>query len=178
MNPEIVIIAALSENGVIGINNALPWSIKEDMQRFKELTWGFPCVMGRKTYESLPRRPLPGRENMVISSDFSPGEGRVRVFDSLEKCFAFCAAYEKVFICGGALIYRGSMPQADRMELTLVRGEYAGDAFFPEINPWEWLETARSDYRDFSFVSYTRNRAERNNRLFCRPQPDLYSHTP
>jgi dihydrofolate reductase len=157
VRPEIIIIAALSENRVIGVNNALPWSIKEDMRRFRELTWGFPCVMGRKTYQSLPRRPLPGRENLVISSGFSPREDPVRVFDSLEKCFAFCAAYEKVFICGGASIYRESMPYANGMELTLVRGEYAGDAFFPEINRREWFETARSDYRDFSFVRYSRN---------------------
>jgi dihydrofolate reductase len=99
---DIIIIAAMAENRVIGNNNALPWSLKEDMARFREMTLGWPCVMGRKTWESLPKRPLPGRQNIVISRTLPAAEalGAV-VVASLQEAMQHCMSYEKVFICGG-----------------------------------------------------------------------------
>jgi len=153
---ELIIIAAMSENRVIGKDNALPWSLKADMERFKKLTLGWPCVMGRKTWESLPKRPLPGRPNIVISRSFNAVTG-AKVFSSLQDAVTHCAGYEKVFICGGASVYAEAMPLADRIELTLIHRQYEGDAFFPEIDPSLWKITNTEDFDGFSFISYSKN---------------------
>jgi len=152
---DIIIIAAMSENRVIGINNALPWSLKADMERFKKLTLGWPCVMGRKTWESLPKRPLPGRPNIVISRSLSDVTG-AKVFPSLQEAIGGCAGYEKVFICGGASIYAESLGLANRIELTVIRRQYEGNAFFPEIDLSGWQITNTEDFDGFSFLSYSR----------------------
>jgi dihydrofolate reductase len=152
---EIIIIAAMAENRVIGKNNALLWSLKEDMAHFKELTTGWPCVMGRKTWESLPRRPLPGRPNVIISrslsADAAPGAA---VFSSLQEAVQHCADYQKIFICGGASIYREALTLAHKIELTVIHRHYEGDAFFPEIDSALWTKTGAVDFDEFSFISY------------------------
>jgi dihydrofolate reductase len=154
---DIIIIAAMAENNVIGKDNALPWSLKADMVHFRELTMGCPCIMGRKTWESLPKRPLPGRLNIVISRSMSaeavPG---AVVFSSLEAAVRHCAGHEKIFICGGAAIYREAFAAANKMELTLIRRHYEGDAFFPEIDPALWKKTGSVDFDDYSFISYSK----------------------
>ena len=154
---EIIIIAAMAENRVIGKNNTLPWSLKADMARFKELTLGWPCVMGRKTWESLPKRPLPGRPNIVISrslpAEDAPG---VTVVPSLQAAIQHCADYAKIFICGGASIYREALPLANTIKLTVIHRQYDGDTFFPEIDEACWAKTAVTDFDDFSFISYTK----------------------
>jgi len=152
---EIIIIAAMAENRVIGKNNALPWSLKADMAHFKELTAGWPCVMGRKTWESLPKRPLPGRPNIIVSRSL-PAEAapQAAVFSSLEEAVQHCADYQKIFICGGASIYREALPLAHKIELTVIHQQYEGDAFFPEIDPAMWTKTNAVDFDGFSFVSY------------------------
>jgi len=153
----LIIIAAMAENRVIGINNTLPWSLKADMERFKKLTLGWPCVMGRKTWESLPRRPLPGRPNIVISrSPPSVSAPEAAVFPSLKEAVQHCAGYEKIFICGGASLYAEALGLADRIELTVIHRQYEGDAFFPEIDPAQWEITRREDFDGFSFISYSR----------------------
>jgi dihydrofolate reductase len=154
---EIIIIAAMAENRVIGKGNALPWSLKADMAHFKELTFGWPCVMGRKTWESLPVRPLPGRLNIVVSGTMRETGPDVKVFSSLPAAIEHCSAYSKIFICGGASIYREALPLADRIELTLIRQNYGGDAFFPEIDAARWTQTDSLDFDTFSFVSYTKS---------------------
>ena len=128
---EIIIIAAMAENRVIGKNNTLPWSLKADMAHFKELTTGWPCVMGRKTWESLPKRPLPGRPNIIVSRSL-PAEAapQAAVFSSLREAVQHCADYQKIFICGGASIYREALPLAHKIELTVIHQQYEGDAFF------------------------------------------------
>jgi dihydrofolate reductase len=153
---EIIIIAAMSENRVIGLNNALPWSIREDMLHFRELTTGFPCIMGRKTWESLPKRPLPNRVNLVLSASLEDNIPGARVFPSLAEAIAACAAYPKVFICGGASVYRDAVQFAGKIELTVIRREYKGDAFFPEIDPRLWEKTRVLDHDFFSFISYSK----------------------
>ena len=154
---DIIIIAAMSENRVIGINNALPWSLKADMERFKKLTLGWPCVMGRKTWESLPKRPLPGRPNIVISQSLSAASApEAVVFPSLREAVQHCARYEKVFICGGASVYAEAIPLANRIELTVIHRNYEGDAFFPEIDQTMWKIIRTEDFDGFSFISYSR----------------------
>ena len=158
---EIIIIAAMAENRVIGKNNTLPWSLKEDLARFRELTRGWPCVMGRKTWESLPRRPLPGRLNIIVSrtiqdADLAACGGETKLVPSLSAALEHCAGFQKVFICGGASIYAEALPLADAIELTVIRQQYEGDAFFPEIDPALWIKTSATDFDTFSFVRYTR----------------------
>jgi dihydrofolate reductase len=154
---DIIIIAAMTENHVIGKNNTLPWSLKADMAHFKELTMGYPCIMGRKTWESLPKRPLPGRPNIIISRSLSAESATgAAVVSSLQKAVEHCAGYEKIFICGGASIYREALMVANKIELTVIRQKYEGDAFFPEIDSTLWKEDKRDDFDDFSFISYSK----------------------
>ena len=160
---DIIIIAAMAENRVIGRDNALPWSLKEDLAHFRELTAGWPCIMGRKTWESLPKRPLPGRLNIVISKTGARHLlSGADVFTSLQDAVQRCEGYEKVFICGGASIYREALSchpsgcLATRIELTVIHKEYDGDVFFPEIDPAVWVKTNTVDCDGFSFESYSR----------------------
>jgi len=154
---ELIIIAAMSENRAIGRNNALPWSLKADMEHFKKLTLGWPCVMGRKTWESLPKRPLPGRPNIVISRSLSADAApEASVFPSLQEAVQHCTGYEKVFICGGASVYKEALGLANKIELTVIHQNYEGDAFFPEIDNALWQITRTEDFDGFSFISYSK----------------------
>jgi len=153
----------MAENRVIGKNNVIPWSLKEDMVRFRKLTNGWPCIMGRKTWESLPKKPLPGRLNLIISSsvplnELCPQEPQnVMVFPSLSAAIEYCGSYEKIFICGGETIYRQALALADKIELTVIHRQYEGDTFFPEIDT-RWTITNTEDFDDFSFITYTKNK--------------------
>ena len=157
---EIIIIAAVAENGVIGKDNKMPWDIKGNLAHFKEMTMGYPCIMGRKTWESLPKKPLPGRLNIVISKtmteDNAPGRLSVKVCKSLTDAVELCAGHEKIFICGGVSVYREAMAIAHRIELTVIHKQYEGDVFFPEINPSAWNKTGSIDFDGFSFISYNK----------------------
>ncbi len=155
---EIIGIAAVARNGVIGNNGDIPWRIGEDWQRFKRLTTGHVLIMGRKTYDSIGR-PLPGRTTFVITRDrMWRGEG-VRAVPLLEE--AFVQAYElqpeAIFVAGGGEIYRAAWPRLSRLEITEVDQEPDGDVMFPEIDPAEWRETARDAHPGFTFVSYQRH---------------------
>ncbi|MGD9870116.1 MAG: dihydrofolate reductase [Thauera sp.] len=160
--PEIIIIAAVARNGVIGLDNDLPWRLKADLQHFRALTLGHPILMGRKTWESLGR-PLPGRRNLVVSRapDFS-AEG-AEVFDSPEAALSAAGEAEKIFVIGGAQLYRTLLDRADRLELTEVWADVEGDAHFPLVDPAAFVEerrdvrTADEDNEfDFDFVQYRR----------------------
>ncbi|GBU27480.1 dihydrofolate reductase [Treponema sp. R8-4-B8] len=156
---EIIIIAAMSENRVIGKDNALPWAIKEDMARFKKLTKGWPCVMGRKTWESLPVKPLPGRLNVVVSKTMAANNSinkDAKIFPSLSAAVENLSGYEKIFIIGGETVYRQALELADKIELTVVHKQYEGDAFFPEIDATCWQLSNTEDFDTFSFFTYTK----------------------
>lgn len=175
--PEIVIIAAVAKNRVIGKDNQLLWSIPEDMAHFKALTAGHPVIMGRKTWESLPPqfRPLPGRRNIVISRQKDYPTTGAELADSLENALKTASTVTVgsqgpavVFIIGGEQIYRQAMALADRLEITEVDLEPDGDAWFPEIvtdskpaadATVNWQITAKntppsSSGTGFSFVTY------------------------
>lgn len=151
----------MSENQVIGLDNRLPWSIPEDMKRFRLLTLGHPIVMGRKTYESIGR-PLPGRDNIVISrrSELSIIGTTVtstldRAFEVAEKAAEQRLDCTEIFVIGGGEIYRQALPLADQIYLTRVHQVIEGDAYFPEISPLEFEEISRerkSGNPDYSFI--------------------------
>ena len=154
---EIIIIVAAAENHVIGKNNTLPWSIKGNLAHFKEMTMGYPCIMGRKTWESLPKKPLPGRPNIIVSKTMiAENSPDVKIFSSLSSAIEYCAGYEKIFICGGESIYKQALPLADKIDFTLIHGRYEGDAFFPEIDPVLWKKTNSVDFDELSFISYSK----------------------
>lgn len=146
--PVVALIVAVAENGVIGREGKLPWRIPEDMKWFKARTAGRPLVMGRKTWESFPKRPLPGRTNIVVTRDRAfRAEGGV-VVNSLDAALDVARGEqpEEIMIIGGAEIYRAALPLAGRIYLTSVHGEIAGDTHFPEIDRDQWLETVVGVY--------------------------------
>jgi dihydrofolate reductase len=137
----ISIIVAISENGVIGSDNRLPWHLPEDLKRFKALSLGKPIVMGRRTFESIGR-PLPGRTNIVVSRQ--PGleiEGTI-VARSLDAALAAAGTAPEVVVIGGAEIFRQVLPRTDVIHLTRVHARVAGDVVFPELEPGQWRESA------------------------------------
>jgi len=156
---EIILIAAMAENRVIGKDNAMPWFVKGNLAHFKEMTIGWPCIMGRKTWESLPKKPLPGRLNIIISAKMTlektDSNKNVIYFSSLDKAIEHCSGCEKIFICGGESIYKQALPLADKIDLTLIPGRYDGDTFFPEIGD-TWKETGTVNYDEFSVITYIR----------------------
>lgn len=163
-DPEIVIIAAVAEkNRVIGRGNDLPWHLPEDLRRFKRLTLGYPMIMGRRTFESIVHqfgRPLSNRRLLVVTSKGQvDGYPDIEAFASVEDALEAARGAERVFIGGGATIYKQFLNMADRLELTIVEGDFEGDTFFP---PYEHLvgdvfEKTAEDERDgFRFVTYER----------------------
>ena len=161
--PEIVIIAAVAKNRVIGKDNQLLWNIPEDMAHFKALTAGHTVIMGRKTWESLPPRfrPLPGRRNIVITRQSNFAAPGAETANSLEAAITLEKSDKTVFIIGGAEIYAQAMTLADRLEITEVDLDLEGDSWFPEIVAVDWLETAKkipssASGTGLSFVSYRR----------------------
>jgi len=160
---EIIIIAAMAENRVIGRDNAMPWSIKGNLAHFKEMTMGWPCIMGRKTWESLPKKPLPGRLNIIVSKTMTADSSvskdnaqNVKIFSSLPSAIEYCAGNEKIFICGGESIYRQALALANKIDLTLIYGQYDGDTFFPEIDTACWTVADTVAFDDFSIITYTK----------------------
>jgi len=121
------------------------------------MTMGSPCIMGRRTWESLPKRPLPGRPNIVISRSMPDAPGAT-VLGSLPQSIRHCEGegYGKAFICGGASIYQEALTIADKIELTLIHRQFDGDVLFPEIDPTLWEETGSTYFDDFSFIGYSR----------------------
>lgn len=155
------IIVAVARNGVIGDKNALLWHISEDMRFFRRTTSGHPVIMGRKTYESLGR-PLPNRQNVVISRTIQEIEG-CTVVGSLEQAIALFPAEEEVFIIGGAQIYALALEVADRFYLTRVEHDYEGDTSFPAWDESQWRLLSREEFESgekypypFAFELYER----------------------
>lgn len=139
-------IAAMAQQRVIGLNNQMPWHLPADLQHFKKVTLGKPVVMGRKTFESIGR-PLPGRRNIVISRQAPRGDSPVEWVSSIEQALALLAEQPEVMIIGGAEIYRQCLPLAQRLYLTEIALETAGDAFFPDYHAsGNWQEIAREEH--------------------------------
>jgi dihydrofolate reductase len=168
--PQIVLIVAVAENGVIGARGAIPWRLKSDQQRLKTMTMGKPIVMGRKTFISL-RRPLPGRTNIVVTRDvdfraagavvttsFTDARA-VATGDALRRCAS------EIAVIGGAEIYAQWIECADRLEITEVHARPEGDTYLAAIDAADWEEVGRTrnsagpdDSADFSYVTYRRRK--------------------
>ena len=164
---EIILIAAMARNRAIGRDNALPWRLRSDLRHFKAKTLGQPVLMGRKTWQSLGR-PLPGRRNVVLSRDPDFRPLGAEAYPSVEAALDALTDSTQVFVIGGAEIYRQTLAIADRLILTEVDAEIAGDAFFPTVSSGDFEEVSRHSYTadednefDHAFVEYRRrSRAE------------------
>ncbi|MCL4141940.1 UNVERIFIED_CONTAM: hypothetical protein GTU68_014385 [Idotea baltica] len=147
-NVKLSLIVARGRNGVIGNAGTLPWRLKSDLAFFKKVTLGKPIIMGRKTWESLPRKPLPGRENIVLTRDWAYKAEGARVYSSFAasrhaaKAVAQREGVSEVFVIGGATIYADAIGIADRIYLTDVDAAPEGDVFFPPIEDAAWKEVA------------------------------------
>jgi dihydrofolate reductase len=155
---EIVLVVAVAQNGVIGKDGAIPWHISDDMKRFKALTLGHTVVMGRKTWDSLPKKPLPGRINVVVTRQEDwQADGAVRA-SSLGRATAGTSG--TVMVIGGAEIYERALPLATRIELTEIHKDFDGDSRFVLVRSG-WHETLREDHVTpdglrYSYVTLTR----------------------
>jgi dihydrofolate reductase len=168
---DIILLAAVAENGVIGRDNALPWRLKSDMQHFRALTMGKPVVMGRKTFLSIGK-PLPGRTTIVVSRDRAFAAPGIVAAPNLD--FALATARgdalrrgaDAIIVAGGAEVYAQAMPRATRLVITRVNLRADGDARFPTIDAQVWQQTARSEHARgsdddaaFAVVNYARGGA-------------------
>lgn len=154
---KMTIIAAVSENNVIGKDGDIPWHFPEDMKHFKTETMGSTVVMGRGTFESLPSdyKPLPGRKNIVLTTSDKEFDESVEKANSLEEAWKKGSKHgNEVYIIGGASIYEQTMEAADKMILTEIHEEYEGDTYFPEVDEENWKEVERDDRDQLSFVTY------------------------
>ena len=162
------ILVAHDENRVIGFNSQIPWYNPEDLKLFKDRTSGHPIVMGRKTWQSLPKRPLPGRLNLVVSTIFSEvaslfkikwsDRGQAHVFPDLEVALNYAKDKrpdQPIFIIGGESIYRHALEKnlVDRICVSLIPGEHEGDTYFPELDD-SWKEVSCDEHASFKEVVY------------------------
>ena len=159
----IVIIAAIARHGVIGKDNALPWHLPEDLARFKALTTGQTVIMGRKTWESLPPkfRPLPNRRNIVVTRNPAYRAAGAEIVPSIMEGIKLGAGETALYIIGGAELYAHALPLAQRLELTEIAADFAGDAHFPAIDRQAWREIRREPGKSaaglpYAFVTYER----------------------
>jgi len=155
---ELILIAAMAHNRVIGRNNSIPWHIPEEMQFFKKTTMGHAVIMGRKTYDSIAR-PLPGRFNVVLSRDKNIQIAGCMVTSNLIAGIECCKGYEKIFIIGGRTIYAEAMNMVDTVLLSILDKEYEGDVFFPHLpkEQFDHLSEKKMGKRDrFTLHTYRR----------------------
>jgi dihydrofolate reductase len=145
---KISLIVAMAKNRAIGLNNRMPWHLSADLKRFKQITMEHPIIMGRLTFEAIGR-PLPGRTNIIVSRNPAYKQEGCVVADSIETAIACgCRLADEIFIIGGATLYAASLPLADRLYLTQIYRDFAGDTFFPPFDTNAWIETAREDITD------------------------------
>lgn len=148
---NLILIAAEAANKVIGNDGKMPWHIPEDLKHFKKKTMGHPVIMGRKTFDALERKPLPGRPNIVVSRSLDAGwvapQGAHRVH-SLKMAVKslITTGYEQAFVIGGEQLFRAALPWASRVVLTKLYKSYEGDTVFPDLDPLKWEEFDQDDH--------------------------------
>lgn len=160
MSDNLSIIVAVAKNGVIGLNNTLPWHLPEDLKRFRALTTGHHIIMGRKTYESLGRL-LPGRTTVIVTRNQDYQLEGALVAHSLEAAIALCKNDNEAFLIGGAELYQAGVKLANKLYLTEIDLDIAGDAFFPEFDLSEWQEISREAHTSeqdlpYRYITYVR----------------------
>ena len=157
--PRIYLVAAVAANGVIGRQGRLPWQLPEDLRHFKRLTLGHPVIMGRKTWESLGGRALPGRDNIVVSAREGYEAAGASVASSLEAALALCLGEPVAFVIGGSRLFAEALPLAAGLVLTEIQRDFPGDTRFPDYDRSKWREIQReahttTDGMRFDFVLY------------------------
>ena len=160
---RVSLVVAMSADRLIGQGGGLPWRLPADLRHFKSITMGKPILMGRKTHESIGK-PLPGRENIVLTRDRSFRAEGCRVVHSIEEALAAAGANDELMVIGGAEIYRAFLDRADRMYMTLVEGEFRGDTHFPPYDEQAWKEVERESHEAdeknpyaFTFLTYAQS---------------------
>lgn len=151
---KLSLIAAVADNGVIGVKGKLPWKLPADLQYFKKITMGHPIIMGRKTYESIGR-PLPGRRNIVLSRIKHLSIPGCEVVSTLEAALQKFGETEEVFVIGGESIYKEALPFAHQLYLTQVHAQVEGDTYFPHYEKSDWIEISREYHHADSDNQYT-----------------------
>ncbi|MCP4415655.1 MAG: dihydrofolate reductase [Chloroflexi bacterium] len=148
LNRKLSMIVAMDKNRLIGVDNGLPWRLPDDMKWFVEKTMGKPVIMGRKTYESIPLkfRPLGGRHNIVLTHNRDYAAPGATVVHSVSNALQAAGDVPEIIIGGGANLYAQLLPQTNRLYLTLIEAEFAGDAYFPKIDWSAWRETLRQHH--------------------------------
>jgi len=156
----ISMIVAMAENRAIGKDNDLLWHLPDDFKHFKSVTMGKPILMGRKTYESIGK-PLPGRENIVITRDDSYSADGTTLVNSIPEALEASKQYDEVMVIGGASFYEQMLPMANRLYITVVYGTFDADVFFPDFNLDEWDVVEQTEHEAderhayaFSFITY------------------------
>jgi dihydrofolate reductase len=159
---KLSLIVAMATNRTIGINKQMPWHLSADLKKFKKITMGHPIIMGRKTFESIGR-PLPGRQNIIISRDVNYQQEGCLIFNGLDAAVQYCSDQDEVFVIGGATLYEVTLERADRLYITQINQAFEGDTWFPEIDIEDWQEVAREDINNdasvdfkYSFIRYDR----------------------
>ena len=158
--PVLSLIVAMAKNGVIGVNNTLPWHLPEDLKRFRALTTGHHIIMGRKTYDSLGRL-LPDRTTVIVTRNQAYKVEGAIVVHSLEAAITACGDDNEAFLIGGAELYQDGLKLANRLYITEIDAEYEGDAFFPAFDASQWQAGERETHQAanglrFSYVTYQR----------------------
>ena len=162
MTFRLAMMAAKAANNVIGRNNALPWYLPNDLKYFKKVTFGKPIIMGRHTWESLPKRPLPGRQNIIITRDWEYAAEGARVYSNLNaainsaKAIAARNGEQEVFIIGGQSLYERALPMADILYISEIDADVDGDVSFPEFDESQFREVATKSFE----------KSERNDHAF------------
>lgn len=165
--PSIALIAAMGKEREIGHNGKMPWHLSADLKHFKAITTGHTILMGRRTHESIGR-PLPNRDNVVVSRDIDFRPEGCRVFASIDLALAAAPADQTLMVIGGATLYEVLLPRADRLYLTRIHAGFPADTWFPAINDEEWREVEREEHKPddrnlyaYSFVTLERVQNER-----------------
>jgi len=151
---KISLIVAMASNRAIGLNGQMPWHLSADLKRFKQITMGSPIMMGRKTFDAIGK-PLPGRENLIISRNGNYQHPNCRVFTNIESGLDFASGCDELFVIGGATLYEALLPTADYLYLTLINRSFEGDTYFPKIDFNAWRELSREDVDDDPSVDFS-----------------------
>jgi dihydrofolate reductase len=165
VKPRLVLVAAVAENGVIGQDGDMPWRLPGDLKHFKKTTLGKPVIMGRRTFDSIGRKPLPGRPNIVLTRDKNFRAAGVTVAATLDEALQIAEreaaklSAEEIAVIGGSTLYQETLPRAGRLYLTEVHASPEGDTRFPEFDRAAWREVSRDgpkhepgDAFSYSFV--------------------------
>jgi len=161
---SINLIVAMTKDRVIGLDNKLPWRIPDEMKNFKELTIGNTVIMGRNTYESIPEkyRPLPNRDNIVVSSQMNSHQSDyngIIIVPSLREAISRAKQINKeIFIMGGSKLYESAIPFVDKMYISMLKGDYKGNVYFPEIDMTQWDVEIKQRHPEFDLVLFSRMR--------------------